>query len=73
VPRLVKMVHDAGRALGFQVLMISHHDVSIFERYADRIYEFVPDGKGAVEVRRHESGPGEADGATASVPSGDVP
>ena len=67
------MVHEAGQALGFQVLMISHHDVSIFERYADRIYEFVPDGKGAVEVRRYESGPGEADGATASVLGGDHP
>lgn len=51
VPRLVKMVRDAGQALGFQVLMISHHDAAIFERYADRIYEFVPDGSGAVEVR----------------------
>jgi hypothetical protein len=61
VPRLVKMVHDAGRALGFQVLMISHHDVSIFERYADRIYEFVPDGKGTVAVRLVESRPVEAD------------
>jgi len=61
VPRLVKMVHDAGQALGFQVLMISHHDVSIFERYADRIYEFVPDGKGAVDVRLVESQPAEMD------------
>ena len=42
VPRLVKIVHQAGRALGFQVLMISHHDVSIFEQYADRIYRFTP-------------------------------
>ena len=62
VPRLVKMVHDAGHALGFQVLMISHHDVSIFERYADRIYQFVPDGKGAVDVRLYQSQPTEADG-----------
>ncbi len=30
VPRLVKIVHDAGKALGFQVLMISHHDASAF-------------------------------------------
>lgn len=61
VPRLVKMVHDAGQALGFQVLMISHHDVSIFERYADRIYEFIPDGKGAVTVQLFQSQPNEAD------------
>ncbi len=37
VSKLVKMVRDAGNALGFQVLMISHHDRAIFERYADKI------------------------------------
>lgn len=42
VPRLVKIVHDAGKALGFQVLMISHHDLGAFEPYADRIYRFTP-------------------------------
>jgi DNA repair exonuclease SbcCD ATPase subunit len=52
VPMLVKIVHDAGRALGFQVLMISHHDITIFERYADRIYRLVPAGDGAVRVER---------------------
>jgi hypothetical protein len=41
VPRLVKIVHEAGRALGFQVILISHHDVSAFEQYADKIYQFV--------------------------------
>lgn len=51
VPRLVKIVHEAGRALGFQVLMISHHDVALFERYADRIYQFEPGGDGGVAVR----------------------
>lgn len=52
VPRLVKMVHDAGQALGFQVLMISHHDVALFERYADKIYQFAPRPDGSVEVRQ---------------------
>ncbi|HMC11189.1 MAG TPA: DNA repair protein, partial [Pirellulaceae bacterium] len=52
VPRLVKIVRDAGQALGYQVLMISHHDVTIFEQYADRIYTFVTDAKGSVEVRQ---------------------
>ena len=42
VPRLVKIVHDAGKSLGFQVLMISHHDPVAFERYADRIYQLAP-------------------------------
>jgi ABC-type glutathione transport system ATPase component len=61
VPRLVKIVQEAGRALGFQVLMISHHDVAIFERYADRIYQLVPDGDGSVRVKLHAALPGESD------------
>ena len=61
VPKLVKMVHEAGSALGFQVLMISHHDRAIFERYADRIYEFVPNANGAVQVHLVSSRPGEPD------------
>lgn len=51
VPKLVKIVHNAGQALGFQVLMISHHDMAIFEQYADKIYSFVPDGQGSVSVQ----------------------
>src|SRR5438874_443255 len=51
VPKLVKVVHDAGKALGFQVLMISHHDVASFDQYADRMYEFIPMGKDGVVVR----------------------
>jgi len=50
VARLVKMVHEAGAALGFQVLMISHHDTTSFERFADRIYQCTPTPDG-VEVR----------------------
>jgi len=46
VPALVKMVRAAARALGFQVIMISHHDLGIFERYADRIYCFIPTTEG---------------------------
>jgi hypothetical protein len=61
VPRLVKIVHEAGRALGFQVLMISHHDVGLFERYADRIYQLVPDGENGVQVRLLVDQPVEAD------------
>ncbi len=52
VPKLVKIVHKAGQELGFQVLMISHHDVMIFEQYAEKIYQFVPVRNGAVEVRQ---------------------
>jgi DNA repair exonuclease SbcCD ATPase subunit len=50
VPRLVKIVHEAGKALGFQTLYISHHNVSIFREYADKIYEFKP-SKDGVEVK----------------------
>jgi hypothetical protein len=49
VPRLVKIVHDAGKALGFQVLMISHHDAGAFETMAEKIYRFTPTPQG-VEV-----------------------
>jgi len=61
VPRLVKIVHEAGRALGFQVLMISHHDTALFERYADRIYEFIPQGDNGVTVQLVADQPAEED------------
>lgn len=54
VPRLVKIIHEAGEALGFQVIMISHHDPSMFERYADCIYQFTPSKEG-VKVQRVET------------------
>lgn len=50
VPKLVKIVQEAGRALGFQVIMISHHDLSVFEQFADKIYRIVPLMGGVVEV-----------------------
>jgi ABC-type glutathione transport system ATPase component len=52
IPRLVKIVHEAGKALGFQTLMISHHDVALFERYADRIYRLSTGPDGAVLVEK---------------------
>ena len=51
VPRLVKIVHQAGKELGYQVIMISHHDLSCFEEFADRIYRFEPE-----KWRRREIG-----------------
>lgn len=62
VPRLVKIVHDAGRALGFQVLMISHHDAASFQQYADRLYRLIPRAEEGVEVRLLEGEPVEPDG-----------
>jgi predicted ATPase len=50
VPRLVKIVHEAGHALGFQVLMISHHDADYFKQYADKIYRLFPQGEKGVSV-----------------------
>jgi hypothetical protein len=61
VPRLVKVVHAAGKTLGFQVIMISHHDTSTFEYYADRIYEFRPIGNNDVEVKQIYRGPLQED------------
>lgn len=56
VPRLVKIVHDAGQALGFQVLMISHHDADYFRQYAGRIYRLVPQGeKGVTAVLDYDA------------------
>jgi DNA repair ATPase RecN len=61
VPRLVKIVHEAGRALGLQVIMISHHDVALFDRFADKIYEFKPGADGAVIVVERQTSPNDAD------------
>ena len=55
VPKLVEIVHQAGKAYGFQVLLISHHDVSAFERYADRIYRFTPTPDGVSVKAMYES------------------
>ena len=46
VPRLVKIVEAAGRALGFQVVMISHHDSALFDRYAQRVVKLIPTHEG---------------------------
>jgi hypothetical protein len=61
VPRLVKIVHDAGKALGFQVLMISHHDASAFAQYADRIYQLTPRADNEVNVSLVDSLPAQMD------------
>jgi DNA repair exonuclease SbcCD ATPase subunit len=57
VPKLTKIVSEAGTRLGFQVLMISHHDVNQFVRHADRVYRLSPDrgeGVGIELVADHE-------------------
>ncbi len=42
VPRLMRIIHTIAHKLQFQVLVISHHDVSLFKEYADRIYRVLP-------------------------------
>ena len=61
VPRLIKIVHDAGKALGFQVLLISHHDAESFRQYADRVYRLLPRGDAGVEVELLQDELGEHD------------
>lgn len=61
VPRLVKIVHDAGKALGFQTLMISHHDISAFTDYASKIYQFSPAPDGSVSVTTWQPAPPTVD------------
>ena len=39
---MVNIVHRAAKELEFQVLMISHHDVGLFDRYADRMIRLTP-------------------------------
>jgi hypothetical protein len=60
VPRLVKIIQDAGRTLGIQVILISHHSSALFERYADRIYRFTP-GSDGVNVERFDPSPADRD------------
>jgi ABC-type glutathione transport system ATPase component len=60
VPRLVNIVHRAAKELEFQVLMISHHDVNLFDRYADRVYRLTPN-KSAVDATIETSQPPSPD------------
>ena len=46
VPRLVKIIHEAARELEFQVIIISHHHIGLFERYADKVYKLSPSDEG---------------------------
>lgn len=61
IPKLVKIIHDAGQALGFQVLLISHHDTAHFSEFAERIYRFAPTPDGTCEVSLEQHLPRVAD------------
>jgi DNA repair exonuclease SbcCD ATPase subunit len=60
VPRLVRIVRQAGEELGFQVLLISHHDLGRFDRYANRILKLERQGD-SVEVVVVDEGPAVSD------------
>ncbi len=60
VSRWVKIVRDVGGVLGLQVLMISHHDLALFERYADRILQLQPQS-GGVRICQLHQGPWQPD------------
>jgi hypothetical protein len=55
IPKLARIVQEAGKALGFQVLMISHHNVDSFIRHANRVYRLSPDRGQGVGVERIEA------------------
>lgn len=42
VPKLVEIVYRTAQELGFQVIMISHHDIRLFADNADKIYQLEP-------------------------------
>ncbi len=50
VTRFVKVIHEASKALGFQVLMISHHSPELFMDHADRVFDLEPSPEG-IKVR----------------------
>lgn len=51
VPRLMAIIHTIAQRLNFQLLVISHHDLSLFREYADRIYRLAPAAKPGDGVR----------------------
>jgi ABC-type glutathione transport system ATPase component len=50
IPRFMKIIREAAKALNFQILMISHHDPSLFFDQADRVFQLDPHPDG-VKVR----------------------
>ena len=55
VPKIMKIVSEAGKALGLQVIVISHHEFSPFSHYADKIFSLVPSDNGVECIVVNES------------------
>jgi len=66
IPRFAKIIHEAARALGFQILVISHHNSSIFQDYADRIFRLTPSPDG-VKIEHLNRNPATPDNLTISA------
>ncbi len=60
IPRFAKIIHEAAKALGFQLLVISHHNSAIFQDYADRIFRLQPSGDG-VKIETLDRSPATPD------------
>lgn len=60
IPRFVKIIREAAKALNFQILMISHHDPNLFQDEADRLFQLDPRPDG-VDVLVLGRGPMMAD------------
>ncbi len=54
VPDLVRLVRQAAHELGFQMIVISHHDLQLVEKHADRIFQITPGRDGSVQVEQLE-------------------
>lgn len=57
VPRLMGIVHTIAHKLGFQVLVISHHNIDLFREHADRIYTVRPSAGEEFSVSVHRFDP----------------
>lgn len=59
VPRFMGVIKAISERLGFQVVVISHHDVELFRDHADTVYRFSPakgsDGSPTVVCLREKS------------------
>jgi hypothetical protein len=60
IPRFIKIIKEAARALNFQILMISHHDPDLFFDQADRVFQLCPHPDG-VKVHILGKGPSVED------------
>jgi len=67
VPNLVKIIYEVTRRFGFQVILVSHHEVSVFEALADKIYRFHPRPDGSVLVKVSGENPEVSDGESPKI------